>query len=309
MLALVAAPDREDRITFAEVADPEPGPGEVLVQVRAVSLNRGEVNRLATAEAGWRPGWDVAGTVLRPAADGSGPPAGARVVALRPAGAWCERVPVPSSFLAVLPDGVGFAAASTFPVAGLTALRALRVPGSILGRTVLVSGAAGGVGRYAVQLAARAGAEVTALVGRPERSAGLRELGAGAVAVGYGELGERRFDVILESAGGADFEAALKSLARWGTLVTFGNSARERSSFLVNDLYSRGGCTVYGFFLFAELERQGPAADLAFLAGEVEAGRLDPQVGLEADWREAGRALLALRDRSVAGKAVLHLGE
>ena len=308
MLALVADPDREDLVAFAEVPDPEPGPGEALVEVRAFSINRGEYNRLAAAEKGWRPGWDVAGVVVRAAADRSSPPEGTRVVAVRPAGAWGELVSVPSGYLAPLPDEVDFAAAAALPVAGLTALRTLRVPGSILGRRVLVTGASGGVGRFAIQLGSRSGAEVTGLVGRPERAAGLRELGAADVAVGYESLGDRRFDLILESAGGPAFEQAVKVLARWGTLVTFGNSARERSFFLVNDLYQRGGCTVYGFFLFAEFERAGPSEDLAFLVREVAARRLDPQVTVERNWREAGQVLAALRDRSLAGKAVLHVG-
>ncbi|MFX9877847.1 alcohol dehydrogenase, partial [Acinetobacter baumannii] len=80
------------------------------------------------------------------AADGSGPPAGARVVALVESGGWAERVAVRSHSLAVLPEGVSFEQAACLPVAGVAALRAVRLLGALLGRRVLVSGASGGFG-------------------------------------------------------------------------------------------------------------------------------------------------------------------
>ncbi|HUF83663.1 MAG TPA: alcohol dehydrogenase, partial [Acidimicrobiia bacterium] len=94
MRALVAAPGQPGGVDLREVEEPTPRPSEALVEVRAVSLNRGEVRALGTAEEGWRPGWDVAGTVLEPADDGSGPDAGTRVVALVGAGGWGQRAAV-----------------------------------------------------------------------------------------------------------------------------------------------------------------------------------------------------------------------
>jgi len=304
MRALVAAPGQPGGVDLREVEDPTPRPSEALVEVRAVSLNRGEVRALGTAEDGWRPGWDVAGTVLEPADDGSGPDAGTRVVALVGAAGWAQRAAVRTGMLAPIPDALSFPAAATLPVAGLTAYRALAVGGMVDGQRVLVTGAAGGVGRFAVQLAVHGGARVTAIVGSAGRSAGLAELGAHDVVVGMPAGGE--FDVILESAGGASLGAALTLIAPNGTVVSCGNSSREPTTFDVSAFYSKSGARLYAFVLFPELERSGTAVrDLAYLAGLTATGRLDPQIGLTAEWEDAAAAVKALMDRAVAGKAVL----
>ncbi len=123
--AVVVDPEAPERLALREVEPPTPSRGEALVRVAAISLNRGEVRRVAAAAAGWRPGWDTAGTVEHAANDGSGPREGARVVGLLPEAAWAEVVAVPTDNLAVLPDGVSFAQAAALPVAGLTALYVL----------------------------------------------------------------------------------------------------------------------------------------------------------------------------------------
>src|SRR4029453_4535294 len=143
-LAVVVDPDAPGRLVIRSVPEPVPHRGEAIVRVRALSLNRGEVRRSGLAAAGWRPGWDLAGTVERAAADAPGPRGGARGVGLPPGGAGAERVGVPTHALAELPDKVTFAQAATFPVAGLTALYALAKRGPLLARRVLVTGAARG---------------------------------------------------------------------------------------------------------------------------------------------------------------------
>src|SRR5438128_9032805 len=177
-LAVVVDPDAPGRRFIASIPDPTPDRDEAIVRVRAISLNRGEVRRAGMAAAGWRPGWDLAGELERAAADGSGPRAGARVVGMLGEGAWAERVAVPTHALAELPEKVTFSQAATFPVAGLTALYALAKGGLLLDRRVLVTGATGGVGDFAVQLARLAGAHVTASARRAEPVAALRALGA-----------------------------------------------------------------------------------------------------------------------------------
>jgi len=176
--AVVVDPEAPGRLVIRPVPDPVQDRGEAIVRVRAISLNRGEVRRSTMAPAGWRPGWDLAGHVERAAADGSGPKVGTRVVGFLPEGAWAERVAVPTHSLAELPEKVTFSQAATFPVAGLTALHALAKNGQILGKRVLVTGATGGVGDFAVQLARLAGAHVTATARRADQAPALRQLGA-----------------------------------------------------------------------------------------------------------------------------------
>jgi NADPH:quinone reductase len=305
MLALVAAPSTPEGIELREVDEATPLSGEARVEVNAVSVNRGELNRLMTAEDGWRPGWDVAGIVLQQAADGSGPATGERVVGLSKFGSWSERLCIEARQLAVIPDAVSFAQAATLPVAGLAALRMLRLGGLLLDRRVLVTGAAGGVGRFAVQLGRRAGARVTAVVGSEERGHGLRELGADQVVVSSDHLAGY-YDLILESVGGASLTASLKLIGDNGTLVVYGNSSRDATNFLIQDFYLRMPLMT-GFFLLNDMVRDPVANDLGLLLGLVAAGALDPQISLETSWREAAGALRALRERRLPGKAVLHL--
>jgi NADPH:quinone reductase-like Zn-dependent oxidoreductase len=306
MRALVAVPGEPGGAELREVAEPELAPGHVLVRVQAVSLNRGEVRALATAPEGSRPGWDLAGVVERSGADPTAPPEGARVVGVVAEGAWAELVAVPIHHVAPIPAKVTAAAASTLPVAGLTACWTLRIGGASPEWPVLVTGAAGGVGRFAVQLAAHEGADVTAVVGAPERGAGLGELGASAVSVGMPASGE--YHTVLESVGGPSLAAAFGLVSPYGVVISYGNSSGETTTFDVSSFYRRSA-RLHGFVIFAELERSGGAtADLMLLAELLAEGHLEAEISLEADWREAPAAFAALMDRRVQGKAVLHVG-
>jgi NADPH:quinone reductase-like Zn-dependent oxidoreductase len=304
MRSLVSTPSGPGPAEVQEVDEPVPGAGEALVEVRAASINRGEL-RLLPNRPGWRPGQDVAGVVIEAAADGSGPPVGSRVVAAVDGGGWAERVPAPTNRLAVLPDNVTFEAAATLPVAGLTALRTLRAAGPLLGLRLLVTGASGGVGRFAVQLGRLGGAEVTAAAASPERGAGLSELGAAHVVHDGDEL-TVAFEVVLEAVGGASLERSLHALTPRGVVVLYGSAAGVGARVGLGDFAQGHGGRIQSFFIY-ETGVETFGRDLGFLAALVGGGQLQPQIGLEVSWRDLGGAVAALRDRKVNGKAVLRI--
>lgn len=305
MRAVVSTHGGTARTELRDVPVPEPAPDEALVEVRAFAVNRGELTLIAMRDE-WQPGQDVAGVVARQAADGSGPPAGTRVAGLAEWHGWAQYVGVPTVRLAELPDAVDDVAAAALPMAGTTAIGVLEEGGPLLGRRVLVTGASGGVGRYAVQLAAIGGAEVTA-VARPERADELRALGAGDVVAATADAPDNAFDLILESDGGASLEAAVGKVVPRGTIVVFGNSSREPSRIGFVE-FAQGGA--HGARMVAYLSHQHAhhaGRRLRTLVELVAAGRLDPGVGYEASWEDLNGALDALEQRRFSGKAVLRV--
>src|SRR5437660_8919883 len=108
MIAIVNTHSGTAQVELREVPEPRPAANEALVEVRAFSLNRGELRLMQTRPEGWRPGQDISGVVLKPAANGGGPNAGARVVALTDNAGWAQRAAVPAHRMAVLSDNVRF---------------------------------------------------------------------------------------------------------------------------------------------------------------------------------------------------------
>jgi len=303
MLAVVNTPNGKDPVEIREVAEPQPTENEAVVEVRAFSLNRGELRLFQIRPDGWRPGQDIGGVVIRPAANGSGPEAGARVVALTDNAGWAERAAVPAHRMAVLPDNVLLEEAAALPVAGLTALRTLRHGAPLLGKRVLVTGAAGGVGHLATQIASRSGARVTAVVGGAERRRHLHT--ADEIVEGIDKV-QGNFALILESAGGPSLAAAIGHIEAKGTIVVFGNSSGEPTPFSFRDLAEHPNARIQGFSYFTSEAEERFAPDLALLVSLVADGSLKPHL-VEHSWRELAHIGPQLRNRQIRGKAVFHI--
>jgi NADPH2:quinone reductase len=207
-----------DVLRPAERPDPEPGPGEVLVRIRATTVNPTDLStrdgsrrrRMPDLEPPFVPGWDLAGEVLS---------TGARVVGMIPfvqiggrVGAYAERAAVDPSWLAPLPEGVPFEEAATLPLNALTARRSLDLLGLAAGDTLLVTGASGGVGGFAVQLAVADGLRVIAVAGREDED-WVASLGTHEVLARDADLGEiEPVDGVLDAVplGPAASTAALR---------------------------------------------------------------------------------------------------
>jgi NADPH:quinone reductase len=281
MKAVVSTPGGERWAELRDVPEPEPAAGEALVQVHAAGINRGELALLEMREE-FRPGQEVAGVVVRAAEDG--PRDGQRVVGLADWHGWAPLATVPAHRLVPLPDGIDFATAAALPMAGATALNLIRLGGDLLGRNVLVTGASGGVGTIAVQLARLAGANVTGVSAVTEDAPDGQHL-------------------ILESVGGASLERALAKVALGGLILVFGNSSRERASIDFRDYAGRDAVRIRSFFSAYYEDRA--ADNLRTLLALVGDGRLQVSVGLKTPLADVNDALDALAARQVPGKAIL----
>ncbi|MNO22101.1 alcohol dehydrogenase [compost metagenome] len=308
---IVVDPLAPSHLAFKEVDAPLAKPWEALVQVKTFSLNLGEVRTAKNQEASSRPGWDFAGIVVEPAKNGAGPQKGARVVGLLPMGAWSEQVAATVSMLAEIPEKLNFTEAATLPVAGLTALYALRKGGMLLGQRIFITGSTGGVGLFAHQLAAQSGAFVVGTASTEEKAQLVREAGSDEVIIGYSAISSASkfgpYDLIIDSVGGSTLAALLPQLAPQGVCIAVGFSSSNIATIDMMNLVTSGGKTLYSFFLGEELTRQSPADDLSLLARLVTDKRLIPRIEVEAPWTEINTVARNLMERKYSGKAVLHI--
>ena len=302
MRAVVNTPDGPGRVgVTGDAPEPVPTPNEALVGVQTFSLNRGELALLAARPAGWRPGQDIAGTVLTPARDGSGPAAGTRVVGLLEQAGWAERVAVPVRRLAAVGYGVELTAAATLGIAGRTALRTVALGGNLLGRRVLVT-AAGAVGRFQIQLAALAGAQVVAVSRRADTGKALLALGAADVVATVADAGGL-FDLVLDSVGGRTLAAAVSKVTPAGSVVLIGAVDPEPAQLTLLDFLGHENAAIRSYFSYAQPDTVD--TDLATLAALLADQRLTPHVELYAGWDSVTAALDALAAGRVDGKAVI----
>jgi NADPH:quinone reductase len=213
---------------------------------------------------------------------------------------WAELAPVPVHRLAAIPDGVDTADAAALPMAGTTALGVLRHGGGrLLGMRVLVTGASGGVGHLAAQLAAIGGARVTAIA--PRRADALASLDGVTVAAAVTDT-EGPFDLVAESVGGDALRAAIERTARDGVVVAYGNSSREPTPV---DFVAFGHDEATLRTYFSARHEHEVGARLRVLLHLMAAGRLRVDVGRRESWDRLDDVLDALDARQFAGKSVL----
>jgi len=302
MRAWLPDPAAPARIRRSVMSVPTADSDQLVVAVKAFSINRGETFLLERPPGGWRPGKDVAGTVLAAGSAVTDVCVGQRVVAHPEQGGWAEQVAVQADRVAVLPDAVDFRTAAALPLAGLTALRLTRATGPLAAREVLLTGASGGVGHAFVQLAAAHGANVTAVCAEPARGARLLELGAAEVIADVREA-DGPFDIALESTGGDAMGIAWARLRQHGRIVWFGQAGRQPAQM---DFLDWSGATSGSLRRFDYAEDDTPVgSDLAALVRLVAGARLQIEIGLVADWAQTPDAVEALLARRVRGNAVL----
>ena len=309
MKAYIPTGNLNDMVRLAVVDEPEPAIDEVVIAVEAFSLNRGETFQLEAPKSGWRPGKDVAGRVVKAAANGTGPRIGTRVVAHPAANGWAERVAVPVQQVAAIPESLTSAMAATLPLAGLTAIRLLRAASGagVTGRRILMTGASGGVGHFFTELAVAAGAEITVVVRDQLRGNRLREIGATAVVTDVADA-PSGMDVILESVGGASLSSAIARLAPRGLVLWFGQAGRAPATLDFFSFFDHHQSATIRHFDYTDSDVPD-GQDLATLVRLTATGRLHPEVGSVSSWDETSARIADLRARRVRGKAVLEINQ
>jgi NADPH2:quinone reductase len=305
--AVFTAPEATPSLVIRDTHFPTPSTNEAVVKVVSFSLNQGETRTAMAATKSYTPGWDFAGIIEQPSADESTPKKGSRVFGFLPQGSWAEFIAVPGGLMAGIPDGVSFSQAASLPVAGVTALVCLEAAGNLVDRRVLITGAAGGVGRFACQFAALAGAKVFAVSRRPELPNQLKNDGIDArVFITMAEAKDNgMFDVILDSVGGDILATALTLTTENGICINCGNSSRQPTAFNVRSadwLFHRVQC----IWLGRQLDPNSTPA-LEKLIDLVKQGFIRTSIDIELPWSEVYLAAEKLIGGKISGKVILNI--
>ena len=305
-------------VEVVEVPEPTPAAGDVVVEVKAVGvsfpdllLSRGEYQM--KPEPPFQLGVDFAG-VVRSAPEGSGFAAGDRVACVLPWGGGAEVVALGPDSVFPLPDNVSFEAGAAIPMNYLTAQFALATRAGLrAGETVLVHGAAGGVGTASIQVAKGYGARVVAVVSTEEKAAVARAAGADEVVLVDGFLKEVKeltggvgVDVVVDVVGGDLMTDSLRALASQGRLLVIGFAAGaipevRVNRLLLNNIDVRG----VGWGAYAMVRPGFMREQWTELVPMMESGVVDPPIGHSYPFEEMGEALEAMAERRTLGKSVV----
>jgi putative PIG3 family NAD(P)H quinone oxidoreductase len=323
----VPSPGGPEVLTLADLPDPEPAAGEVVVDVVSTAVNRADLLQ----RRGFYPpppgasdvlGLECAGTIRSIGADVAGWSVGDQVCALLAGGGYAEQVAVPAGQLMRVPSGVPLAVAGALPEVACTVWSNVFMVAQLQpGETLLVHGGAGGIGTFTIQLAAALGARVFATAGSEEKLELCRSLGAER-AISYRDeaaSGIPRWVEVLADAGGADvildnmgakyLARNVSALATQGRLVVIGMQGGARGELDLSTLMTKRGAVI------ATTLRSRPTAEKAAICRAVEehvwplieAGKVTPVVGVELGIDDVAEAHTLMETGTHTGKVVLRV--
>ncbi len=306
-------------LVVADVADPTPGPGQLLVRVHAAAVNFPDVLLIAgkyqvKIPVPFTPGSELAGEVVAIGGGASFRP-GDRVFGATPTGAFAELALLDSQQVSRVPDGADFAAAAAFGVTYRTAYHALRSVAQVAeGDWVVVLGAAGGVGQAALDLAVGMKARVLAAASTQDKLDICRQRGAEATVaydeqdlkVAIREVTGGGARVVIDPVGGRYAEPALRGLARGGTFVTLGYAAGTIPAIPLN-LVLLKDITIRGMEIrtFTADHPDDAARDIDELQQMFADGRVRPHIGARFPLVDTAKALRHVAERKAVGKVVI----
>jgi NADPH2:quinone reductase len=314
-----------ESLVVEEVPSPRPGPGEVVVTVKAASVNFPDVLIIQNKyqykpPLPFSPGCELAGVVKEVGEDVRSVKPGDKVMAYTTYGAFAEEVKLEASRIVPLPQGMDYESGAAFLLTYGTSDHALRDRGALkAGETLLVLGAAGGVGLAAVEIGKALGARVIACASSAEKLEVCREHGADAT-INYADQDLREQiksltdgrgpDVVYDAVGGSYSEPAFRSIAWRGRLLVVGFAAGEIPKLPLN-LALLKGASVVGVF-WGDFTRREPGAfadSVRQLGRWYGEGKLRPHVSRIFPMEKAAEALQLMAARQVKGKVVLRMAE
>ncbi|MDT0527426.1 NAD(P)H-quinone oxidoreductase [Micromonospora sp. DSM 115977] len=320
----VPEPGGPDALVWSEVPDPEPGPGEVVVDVRASAVNRADLLQRQghyppPPGAPAYPGLECSGVISAIGPDVAGWEVGREVCALLAGGGYAERVAVPAGQLLPVPAGVDLVDAAALPEVACTVWsNVVQVARLGRGETLLLHGGGSGIGTFAIQLAVALGATV-AVTARAAKHERLRELGA-AHTIDYREqdfveevrrvTGGRGADVILDIMGAAYLPRNVAALATGGRLVVIGMQGGRKGELDLGALLAKRGTIAATALRSRPLEEK---AEIVRGVREqvwplVESGAVRPVVDRRVPMTEAARAHRLVESNDHVGKVLLTTG-